>query len=275
MTAKNNSKLADRVYQVVRGGILSGRYGLGSPLSRRRLAEELGMSLIPVAEALQRLEKEGLVESQPRVGTRVRIPTPQEIRGRYLVREALESQAARTFAAQATEEQKRQLRRLARRLDALSVACAKPGAGRKASLAFERLHLRYHMRIAECSKSRELIEAIEQSRVLVFNWLFNMTTDVEVLPDRWHQELTEVLCTGDVEAADKAMRRHVNYRREEIIERIRILSGRRRPPIVRGPQRRTLAKVRARQARPVEPAARLPETRSQGRLRLAAPRVEY
>ena len=43
-------------YDRIRGKLLTGEYPLGSPLSRRRLAEELGMSLIPVSEALQKLE---------------------------------------------------------------------------------------------------------------------------------------------------------------------------------------------------------------------------
>lgn len=243
---RNGASLADRAYEAIRRNILTGKYRLGCPVSRRRLAEELEMSLLPVAEALQRLEKEGLVESRPRVGTRVRIPTAGEIRGRYLVREALELQAARLFAQQASDKQKQKLREMARRLDALSAAVGETGRDHKAaSLAFERLHLRYHMRIAECSKCRELIEAIERSRVLIFNWLLNMTTELEVLPPRWHQDLTEVLCSGDMPAADEAMRRHVNYRREQIIERIRSLAGRALPPIVRGPQRRTLEKARA------------------------------
>ena len=53
----------------------------------RKLAAELNISVPPVSEALQRLEREGLLESKPRVGTRVRIPTPQDIEDRCQVRE--------------------------------------------------------------------------------------------------------------------------------------------------------------------------------------------
>ncbi|MEO7649170.1 MAG: GntR family transcriptional regulator, partial [Bryobacteraceae bacterium] len=113
--------LSETAYTYVRERILSGGYPLGFPLSRRKVAEELGVSLVPVAEALNRLEAEGLVESQPRAGTRVRIPSVQEIRGHYLVREALESQAARLFAQMAGQPEKQELRRLAAQLDALSV----------------------------------------------------------------------------------------------------------------------------------------------------------
>src|SRR5713226_1842843 len=86
--------LSGNAYLVIRDRILAGELPLGASLSRRKLAAELGMSMLPVAEALQRLENDGLVESRPRVGTRVCLPTAGEIRERYEVREALESQAA-------------------------------------------------------------------------------------------------------------------------------------------------------------------------------------
>src|ERR1700759_220682 len=81
--------LAERAYFFIREQILRGELPLGAALSRRQLAQELGMSLVPISEALQRLEGEGLVESKPRVGTRIYMPTPQDIRERYVVREAL------------------------------------------------------------------------------------------------------------------------------------------------------------------------------------------
>src|SRR5579875_1457894 len=90
--------LAKRAYSDIRNAILRGDLPLGCPISRRNLARDLGMSVVPISDALQRLESEGLVESWPRVGTRVKVPTAQDIRGYYVVREALESQSARLFA---------------------------------------------------------------------------------------------------------------------------------------------------------------------------------
>ena len=52
------------------------------------------MSFLPISEAIKRLEQEGLVESRPRVGTRVRIPNAQDLRDRHIMREALEAQPA-------------------------------------------------------------------------------------------------------------------------------------------------------------------------------------
>src|SRR5438270_8450930 len=109
--------LSQRAYTEIRDSILGGKLPLGTPISRRTLAQELEMSVVPVSDALQRLESEGLVESWPRVGTRVRIPTAQDIRGHYVVREALESQSARLFAQKSTQEERAEIQTLARKLD--------------------------------------------------------------------------------------------------------------------------------------------------------------
>src|SRR5262244_4616971 len=103
------SSLAHEAYRVVRQRIMRGELSLGQVISRRKLATELGMSFLPVSEALQRLEVEGLLESRPRAGTRVRIPTREDVRGHYVVREALEVQAAMLFASVASPEDRVEL----------------------------------------------------------------------------------------------------------------------------------------------------------------------
>src|SRR5262252_4170554 len=115
------SSLAAEAYEFVKQRILRGELPMGQVISRRKIAAELGMSFLPVSEALLRLEFEGLLESRPRAGTRVRIPSREDVRGHYVVREALEVQAAMLFAAVATSEDREDLQDLAAHVDALSV----------------------------------------------------------------------------------------------------------------------------------------------------------
>jgi len=91
---------------MIREAILRGKVGPGTVFSRRKLAEEFGMSFLPISEALQRLENDGLVESRPRAGTRVRVPTIEEVQGRYVVREALDAQSSRLCCERATFEER-------------------------------------------------------------------------------------------------------------------------------------------------------------------------
>ena len=217
----SRTSLAETAYLRVRDGILSGEFALGESLSRRRLAGRFGMSLIPVAEALQRLEREGLVESRPRSGTHVRIPTADQVRGHYIVREALETQAARLFAEKATMRQRRELAAMARRIDALF--CSSPLARmdrRKHLFEMHRLHMQFHLRIAEHTGCRELIQSLEMNQVLIFQWLYNSAAHFDTLPPRWHQDLVAALSSGDPDKADRAMRAHVRFRTEEVVKRI-------------------------------------------------------
>src|SRR5690242_18344961 len=109
----------EHAYGLILDQILRGRLLPGSAISRRGLASTLNMGVRPVTEALQRLESEGLIESLPRVGTRVKLPSEQDIRGHYIVREALESQSARLFAEKSSNREREELAAIARRLDAL------------------------------------------------------------------------------------------------------------------------------------------------------------
>src|SRR4030095_12985098 len=82
--------LADRAYLAIRDQILRGQLRPGMPVLRRRVARELQMSVLPVTDALRRLQEDGLLETRARAGTRVRIPTKNDVRALYELREALE-----------------------------------------------------------------------------------------------------------------------------------------------------------------------------------------
>src|SRR5438034_9353961 len=114
------ASLAAEAYTFVKQRILRGELVMGQSVSRRKLAAELGMSFLPVSEALLRLEFEGMLESRPRAGTRVRIPSPEDVKGHYLVREILEAEAARRFAEHATKAERAGLVRMAAKVDALA-----------------------------------------------------------------------------------------------------------------------------------------------------------
>jgi DNA-binding GntR family transcriptional regulator len=195
------SSLADDAYNVVRRRIVSGELRLGSPLSRRKLAAELKRSFLPVSMALLRLEYEGFLESRPRAGTRVRIPTREDLRGHYLVREALEMQAAKLFAEGATDRDRQELCKLGVQVDALSV--------RPNPLAYVRMHQRFHRRIAEGARCPVLSRTIDHTHALASIWFCAVRQTAPTELPRRHQELAEVLTSGDPDRAVEAIREHI------------------------------------------------------------------
>lgn len=208
----NSDSRAQSAYLTLRESILRGDYPFGTILSPRQLARGFGMSLIPVAEALQRLEYEDLVERRPRAGTRVKIPTPEDVRGRYVVREALESQAARLCAVHATAAERVELRTLAAELDRHFSGNGSITIDNKTQLYdLHTQHVRLHTRIAESARCKTLWQAIERNHVLLFNFLYDVAAQRTVLPPTFHTDLVEPIIRGDPERADAAMRAHVKY----------------------------------------------------------------
>lgn len=90
--------LVDHVVAIVREGIMDGSYPLGSKLDQTALAEELGVSVVPVRESLRRLEAEGLVHFYPRRGASVIELSAEELQEVYLIRGLLEELAAQLAA---------------------------------------------------------------------------------------------------------------------------------------------------------------------------------
>jgi DNA-binding GntR family transcriptional regulator len=218
---RKGDSLSEHAYYVIRERILKGEIPLGAPLSRRTIAAELGMSILPVGEALQLLESEGLVESMPRVGTRVCSPTAAEIRERYEVREALESQAARLYAQSAKASDRRELGRMAEHLDAMFNRCHGEAMNdREFLFAVHTCHMEFHLHIARCTGCSALADTIEKAHVLVYNWLFDIAAKRPALPLRFHRDLIAALNCGDAELADRAMREHVRYGRDMILDTI-------------------------------------------------------
>jgi DNA-binding GntR family transcriptional regulator len=215
-------RLAELAYAAIRERVLDGSLPPGTPVSRRSLARWLGLSALPVGMAMDRLVAEGFLETRPRAGTRVRIPTAAEVRGNYVLREALETQAARLFAASASAAGRRRILRLAEQLDARYAALqANPSAAR--SVAVEKAHVAFHLAIARSTRCPQLVDAIERSRVLLFNWLFSRSAAFVALPPSWHADLARILVRSDPAVAAEAMRKHVQFRREEVVEHFRRL----------------------------------------------------
>ena len=219
-----NQSLADRAYGAIRDEILKGQLRPGTALSRRRLARKLGMSVVPVAEALRRLSDDGLVESRARAGTRVRVPSESDVRELYELREALETQSARLFAERATAAQRQELKRLGDEVDSLFARLA--GDVDDAALRFQvhSRHVQFHMRIAQHAGCRALEQMIERNHVLILNWLFDVTARKTPLPARFHAELVEAVVSQDPERAGAAMRAHVRYGLREVVGQLRQLT---------------------------------------------------
>lgn len=94
--------LAERATTELRADILSGRLAPGTPLRLEELARSLAMSVMPVREAVRRLESMGLAEHVPHRGARVSAISLEDLRDTYELRLQLEPLAVGHAAARFT-----------------------------------------------------------------------------------------------------------------------------------------------------------------------------
>jgi len=209
--SSSNHSLSVRAYTIIRHRILRGELGIGEVISRRKIGAELGMSLLPVMEALVRLEVEGLLESRPRAGTRVRIPTQEDVEGHFVVREALEIQAAKLFTRKATRSERALMQKLAVRVDA---------AYESDPVLFASLHERFHRRIIECTHCPALLKAVESTQALWSMWFCALGPRLPAHSrgGRDHQDLMAALVHDTPEVAEKKVREHVTLGFHQIMD---------------------------------------------------------
>lgn len=81
---------SQQIYDRLRNAILSGDYKCGNVINAKVLASELGVSMMPVREALKHLEQTGLVEIRPRSMCTVKTPSEKTIISAMQMRELLE-----------------------------------------------------------------------------------------------------------------------------------------------------------------------------------------
>jgi DNA-binding GntR family transcriptional regulator len=94
----------DYAVMQVRALLISGALAPGTRIDQGKLAATLGVSLVPIREALGRLQSAGLVQIVPHRGVFVSNVSAEELVDIYTVREILEEQAARLAVARLSQE---------------------------------------------------------------------------------------------------------------------------------------------------------------------------
>lgn len=95
--APRRESVVSRVVGEIRQMMRSGELVPGQQVRQESLASALGVSRIPVREALKALQTEGVLRHEPHVGYSVTRLNADELRQAYLMRRALESEVLRAL----------------------------------------------------------------------------------------------------------------------------------------------------------------------------------
>ncbi|MPZ87489.1 MAG: FCD domain-containing protein [Nitriliruptorales bacterium] len=194
--------LRQQVYERLEELIVYGALPPGQHLVESRLAAQLGVSRIPVREALQLLARNGWVDLRPRYGAFVHEPTLKEVEDVFRARALVEVEAARLLAKNATQDHVEELRRML-----TDGATAVETCDERLLL---RLNEAFHARVTEFAGNRVLAEisALLSKRN---SWYFAAVVTERSL-ESWmeHRELVDAVAAGDPDRAAAVMQQHVD-----------------------------------------------------------------
>ncbi len=190
---------SERVTRQLRDEIISGLRPPGSKLVERDLAAELGVSRVPIRDALRTLVTEGLVTSRPRTWAVVRTFTPADVEDLHEIRSAIEVLAFR-LAAQRWEEEG--LARLRADLDRQLAAARAGDAGEARRAAAD-----FHETVTALA-ANELLGEIEHLLHSRMRWLMGQHDNLLAIAAE-HVELYDAIAAREVERVETLAKAHV------------------------------------------------------------------
>jgi DNA-binding GntR family transcriptional regulator len=197
--------LSDEATEHLRAAIRSGLLPPGARLIERDLAERMGMSRIPVREAIQRLVEEGLVRKLPHRGAVVYTPTRAEIEEISSLRVVLERFVAERVIDRWRPEHERALRNIVQEM--------RNAASQRDLQQVWALDYRYHHTLWQIADHSLLLEVISGLRSRINRFLYEATgalTPAELESHiHGHDDLIDVLNAGDIVRAQETFTNHV------------------------------------------------------------------
>jgi DNA-binding GntR family transcriptional regulator len=194
--------LVDRITGLLWDHIVHGRIRPGTRLVERQLADELGISRVPVREALIQLEKEGLIVSRPN-GRYVIELGEEEINKLYAVRRVLERLAVELATQNTSPEHANALEN---KLQEMREAVAQQDLS-----AFSRNDFEIHRLIWLQANNPYLLDVLRTLTGPIYMFIADNATHFA-----WggilelHENLINCINSGDVRAALEAIHVHMD-----------------------------------------------------------------
>lgn len=193
--------LSKRIALILADRIISGEIPAGSRLRQDHIAAEFGASHVPVREAFQGLQAQGLAENDPRRGFRVTEFDIAELREVAEMRASLETLALRHAAPNLTRAILDEAERVTRHGDsAISVR------------SWEAANRQFHQLILSPCRMPRLLRSIDDLQTASARFLFSAwRRDWEARTDHDHRAILDALRKGQSDLACSILARHVGW----------------------------------------------------------------
>jgi DNA-binding GntR family transcriptional regulator len=222
LTIARAASVSEIVHDYLREGILGGTLLAGRALKQDEIATELGVSRAPVREALNQLEREGIVTLRPRRGFVVAALDPDEIVEIFRIRMLLEEHAARLATERRTLPDIAEVRKLLRAMDRV-VMDSPAGIAKWAGL-----NRAFHDAIYRASGVARLSQLTANLRDTVEQYvrLDAATADRVGEAQQEHKRIVEAFEAGDAARTARLCREHCEHTCDRLIASLRRRRGR-------------------------------------------------
>jgi DNA-binding GntR family transcriptional regulator len=209
---QERKSLGEHVFESLKHSIIRGKISSGEWLVESHVAETLGISRTPVREAIHKLEREGLIERQPRGGFTVLGLKRDDIEETFGIRSVLEGYAARLAAV---KHEAQELEKLENKIDEFQNAL-----DRKKMNLLPGINTEFHDLLYSLSKSPRLINMINGLRDQIYRYRqmilkerkFASTSNVD------HKKMLKYIRKRDAEGAERLVRGHILRGQEMVLK---------------------------------------------------------
>ncbi|GGF21425.1 GntR family transcriptional regulator [Subtercola lobariae] len=215
--AQQNNSAVDLVTAEIRRSILTGALPAGEQFSIRDLARQLGVSHIPIREALRRLENQGLVVLKQARSAAVASLTTADMESIYALRLRIEPHIAEESVSKHTTDQLERLHELLERSRAIDPEIAWEAHHDFHAALVEPIASEWDLRVLET-----LWVATERYSHLVFDPTTITPEERQHRYDR-HELLLSRVVAGDGPGLQRELREHLKSNEDDIRERIAYL----------------------------------------------------
>lgn len=198
--------MTEIVYDTIRERILKGEYAPNERLITADLAEELGVSRMPIREALQRLEAgTGLVTMIPHKGAVVNEISDDDLYEIFHIRSVLEGLVSRLACPNLTDEELTKMEKINQKILGLGQTDDED--------LFQELNLQFHSIIWNASKSPRLVGMLQNLYDASRSYRYisiKMPGRLEEI-DQEHREIIKYFKENDADAVEKCMIAHYQH----------------------------------------------------------------
>jgi DNA-binding GntR family transcriptional regulator len=212
-------------HEKLRSMIFSGEVQAGQPLRQEEIARQLGVSRLPVREALNRLAIEGLVELKPRRGFFVVSHNAEEIEDIFDMRAILEQRAGQLATERHTNSDADAIDRIVQGIDETL-------AGPIEYDRWAELNLQFHQRLYQSCSRKHLCRQIDLLRDAVAPMIRVLAVQEGELwrAQNEHRQLAAMFRSGDADGVGRLCAEHCAYTARALLAQLRASSSYREDP---------------------------------------------